>query len=222
MSLNVSQGNSTCIKEKEMALNGNVFFDRVIELIARRYQKWTTKTHDTVLHQTVDITVYEDLLMLMLEIINSALTHRLKHNIQLVYALLLKRDIFIQFRLQPRFAPVANNVENVINYFHTRVSEANLKSPSTTDVLDLIEQAARTWSSNRLQPMADLKFQYEEDQDSTHFFVPYVWALIHRRTFIYWSEEKAHILESYKIINTQDQPEEHALLASSAASIHVQ
>lgn len=164
--------------------------------------------------------------MLMLEIINSALTHRLKHNIQLVYALLLKRDIFIQFRLQSRFAPVASNVENVINYFHTRVSEANLKSPSTTDVLDLIEQAARTWSSNRLQPMADLKFQYEEEQDSTNFFVPYVWALIHRRTFIYWSEEKAHILESYRIINTQDQPDEHAsnLLSSSSSSssIHAQ
>lgn len=45
--------------------------------------------------------------------------------------------------------------------------------------------------------MPDLKFQYEEEQDSREFFVPYVWALIHRRAFIYWTEEKAHILQEY-------------------------
>ncbi|KAI8331572.1 Dymeclin [Chlamydoabsidia padenii] len=171
----------------------------VFELIARRYQKWTAKTQE----MTVDITVYEDLLMLMLEIIHSVLTHRLKHNIQLVYALLQKRDIFIQSRYQSRFSSVAKNVENVINYFHGRVSEANLKSPSTNDVLDLIEQAARTWPTQRLVPMTELKFQYEEEQDARDFFVPYVWALVHRRSFIYWSEQKAHVLESYRIINTQ-------------------
>ncbi|KAI8086427.1 Dyggve-Melchior-Clausen syndrome protein-domain-containing protein [Halteromyces radiatus] len=193
----------------------------VFELIARRYQKWTAKILETgqVPQTTVDIGVYEDLLMLMLEIINSALTHRLKHNSQLVYALILKRDLFIQFRLQPRFSQVTTNIENVINYFHSRVAEANLKSPSTSDVLDLIEQAARTWPSNRLQPMADLKFQYEEEKDSNEFFVPYVWALIHRRSFIYWSEEKAHILELYRSMNAQDIiPDEHQFVPTTMVS----
>ncbi|ORZ21307.1 Dyggve-Melchior-Clausen syndrome protein-domain-containing protein [Absidia repens] len=180
----------------------------VFELIARRYQKWTAKVQEigqqVPSHSAMDIAVYEDLLLIMLEIINATLTHRLKHNTQLVYALLLKRENFIPFRRQSRFTQVASNVESVINYFHARVSEANLKSPSTTDVLDLIEQAARTWSTHRLQPMDDLKFQYEEEEHSDEFFVPYVWALIHRRTFIYWSEEKARILESYRITNAQD------------------
>ncbi|CAO3644618.1 unnamed protein product [Cunninghamella blakesleeana] len=176
----------------------------VFELIARRYQKWLTKKQETgeLPHTAVDISVYEDLLMLMLETFNSILIHRLKNNTQLVYALLLKREIFIPFRLQSRFIDVINNIESVINYFHARVSEANLKSPSTNEVLDLIEQATRTWPSNRLSELPDLKFQYEEEQDANDFFVPYVWALIHRRTFVYWSEEKAHILDAYRVMNT--------------------
>lgn len=54
---------------------------------------------------------------------------------------------------------------------------------------------------NIQQSLPDLKFQYEEEQDSREFFVPYVWALVHRRTFIYWSDEKAHILEEYRQVS---------------------
>lgn len=193
-------------------------------MIARRYQKWLAKKQETgeLPHTAVDINVYEDLLMLMLEIVNSILVHRLKYNTQLVYALLLKRDIFIPFQLQSRFMDVTTNIDNVINYFHARVSEANLKSPSTSEVLTLIEQATRTWPSQRLlNELPDLKFQYEEEQDANEFFVPYVWALIHRRTFVYWSEEKAHILEAYRALNTHgtedDTTATHTLSTSSSA-----
>jgi hypothetical protein len=97
-----------------------------------------------------DLIVYEDLLSLILEIINSILVHRLKHNSQLVYALLLKKEIFTPFDLHPRLSQVTQNIEQVIYYFNTRVAEANLKAPSTSEVLKLIEQASRTWSSIKL------------------------------------------------------------------------
>ncbi|OAD72299.1 hypothetical protein PHYBLDRAFT_78144 [Phycomyces blakesleeanus NRRL 1555(-)] len=174
----------------------------LFELISKRHQKVVNKSQASgeALPYN-DITVYEDLLSLVLEIINSVLTHRLKHNTQLVYALLLKREIFVPFRLHARLSEPINNIEHVINYFHARVEEANLKAPSSVEVLDLIAQSARTWSPNRLTVLPDLKFQYEEEQDAHEFFVPYVWALIHRRTFIYWSEEKAHILDEYRQLN---------------------
>ncbi|CAO3624492.1 unnamed protein product [Cunninghamella echinulata] len=198
----------------------------VFELIARRYQKWLAKKQETgeLPHTAVDINVYEDLLMLMLEIVNSILVHRLKYNTQLVYALLLKRDIFIPFQLQSRFMDVTTNIDNVINYFHARVSEANLKSPSTNEVLALIEQATRTWPSQRLlNELPDLKFQYEEERDANEFFVPYVWALIHRRTFVYWSEEKAHILDAYRVLNTHgtedDTTTTHTSLSTSSSAV---
>ncbi|KAI9489961.1 Dymeclin [Zychaea mexicana] len=178
----------------------------LFELISRRQQKLATKiAHDNSNeHSPQDIAVYEDMLSLVLEIINSILHHRLKNNTQLVYALLLKREIFAPLRNHARLADLIKNIETVIDYFHVRVSEANIKAPSTGEILDLIDQAARTWTPNRLGPIPDLKFQYEEEQDSREFFVPYVWALIHRRGFIYWTEEKAHILNEYRIMSGAD------------------
>ncbi|KAJ8663343.1 hypothetical protein O0I10_000582 [Lichtheimia ornata] len=170
----------------------------MFELISRRQQKLTTKLAHQEAVSMQDITVYEDMLSLVLEIINSILTHRLKNNTQLVYALLLKRDIFAPLRNHARLSELIRNIENTVDHFHARVSEANLKAPSTNEILDLIDQAARTWTSKSLDTMPDLKFQYEEEQDSREFFVPYVWALIHRRAFIYWTEEKAHILQEYR------------------------
>lgn len=101
-----------------------------------------------------DITVYEDMLSLVLEIINSILTHRLKNNTQLVYALLLKRDIFAPLRNHARLSELIRQIENTVNHFHARVSEANLKAPSTNEILDLIDQAARTWTSKSLDVSA--------------------------------------------------------------------
>ncbi|CAG8851138.1 19571_t:CDS:2, partial [Racocetra persica] len=85
----------------------------------------------------------------------------------------------------------------VTSYFHTRISESNLKSPSAEEISELIETVARTWPPGRLKEFPDLKFQYEEESESQEFFCPYVWALIYRHTWIYWDEEKARILHDY-------------------------
>ncbi|KAK4515030.1 uncharacterized protein ATC70_002639 [Mucor velutinosus] len=168
----------------------------LFEVLARRYTKLAEK-------QSLDVTVYEDLLVLLLEIINSTLTHRLKHNSQLVYALLQKREIFSPFRKHPRLSDLVQNLEQVIVHFNTRVSEANLKAPSSNEVLKLIEQASRTWSNQKLTLLPHLKFQYKEEQDSFEFFIPYIWALVQRKSFIYWSEEKSHVLDNYRLMNEE-------------------
>ncbi|KAL7330192.1 hypothetical protein PS15p_205168 [Mucor circinelloides] len=172
----------------------------LFEVLARRYTKLVEK-------QSVDVTVYEDLLVLLLEIINSTLTHRLKHNSQLVYALLQKRDIFSPFQKHLRLSDLVQNLEQVIVHFNTRVAEANLKAPSSNEVLRLIEQASRTWSNQALIFLPYLKFQYKEEQDSFEFFIPYIWALVQRRSFIYWSEEKSHILDIYRLMNEEIEQE---------------
>jgi hypothetical protein len=116
---------------------------------------------------------------------NSILLHHLKDNPQLVYALLLKREAFAAYRLNARLSELVANLESIINYFHARVSEANLRAPSTSEVLEIIDQATRTWTPDRLNSFPELKFQYAEEVESQQFFCPYVWALVHRRTFIY-------------------------------------
>ncbi|CEP19899.1 hypothetical protein [Parasitella parasitica] len=168
----------------------------LFEVLARRYSKLIEK-------QAADITVYEDLLVLLLEIMNSTLTHRLKHNSQLVYALLQKREVFTPFQKHPRLSDLVQNLEQVIVHFNTRVSEANLRAPSSNEVLRLIEQASRTWSNQKLILLPYLKFQYKEEQSSYEFFIPYIWGLIQRRNFIYWSEDKSHVLEIYRLMNEE-------------------
>jgi hypothetical protein len=145
--------------------------------------------------------VYQDLIALFFEIMNSILVHHLKDNPQLVYALLLKREAFAVYRLNARLSELVANLESIINYFHARVSEANLRAPSTSEVLEIIDLATRTWTPDRLKSFPELKFQYAEELDSQQFFCPYVWALVHRRTFIYWNDEKAHILDEYRLVS---------------------
>ncbi|KAH8551657.1 Dymeclin [Umbelopsis sp. PMI_123] len=175
----------------------------VFELISKRYQKIASRMADssTTLQQqpSQEIIVYQDLIALFFEIMNSILVHHLKDNPQLVYALLLKREAFAVYRLNARLSELVANLESIINYFHARVSEANLRAPSTSEVLEIIDLATRTWTPDRLKSFPELKFQYAEELDSQQFFCPYVWALVHRRTFIYWNDEKAHILDEYRL-----------------------
>ncbi|KAF9959793.1 hypothetical protein BGZ65_000046 [Modicella reniformis] len=72
-----------------------------------------------------DVIIYGDIVTL--EIINSTLTHKLKANLQLVYSLLHKQEIFTYFRNGPKFKDLIHNIEQVVNYFQQKVSEANIQ-----------------------------------------------------------------------------------------------
>ncbi|KAG2178286.1 hypothetical protein INT44_001436, partial [Umbelopsis vinacea] len=176
----------------------------VFELISKRYQKIASRVADNNsslqqqpvrVHLTCSTTSsIEDSKSTL-----STLESGNYHNPQLVYALLLKREVFAVYRLNARLSELVANLESIINYFHARVSEANLRAPSTSEVLEIIDLATRTWTPDRLKSFPELKFQYAEELDSQQFFCPYVWALVHRRTFIYWNDEKAHILDEYRL-----------------------
>lgn len=60
-----------------------------------------------------DLSVIEEVIRMMLEIINSCLTNSLHHNPNLVYALLYKRDLFEQFRTHPSFQDIMQNIDLV-------------------------------------------------------------------------------------------------------------
>ena len=50
---------------------------------------------------------------MILEIINSCLTHRLQHNPHLVYSLLYQRELFEPFKSNPVLMDIVRNIENV-------------------------------------------------------------------------------------------------------------
>ncbi|KAF9537106.1 hypothetical protein EC957_008861 [Mortierella hygrophila] len=181
----------------------------LFDIVARRYQKLVTKKmqQDEVLDKNPDVIIYGDMVTLVLEIINSTLTHKLKANPQLVYSLLHKQEMFAYFRDDPKFKDLIQNIEQAVNYFQQKVSEANIKAPTPEEVAQVIQTASRTWPPNLMKTFPDIKFQYEEEEQSNEFFCPYVWSLIYRNTFVYWDEEKAKILHDYRTVMN----DEHAL-----------
>ncbi|CAF1166270.1 unnamed protein product [Rotaria sordida] len=73
---------------------------KTLDLIQQQQQTLTTNTsNDNIFNENVqDLSIIEDIMRMVLEIINSCLTHTLQHNINLIYTLLYIRDIFDNYR----------------------------------------------------------------------------------------------------------------------------
>ncbi|KAF9389534.1 hypothetical protein CPB97_011174 [Podila verticillata] len=174
----------------------------LFDIVARRYQKIVLKQQqrDENFEKNADVIIYGDMVTLVLEIINSTLTHKLKANPQLVYSLLHKQEMFAYFRNDIKFKELIHNIEQAVGYFQQKVSEANIKAPTPEEVAQVIQTASRTWPPNLMKTFPDIKFQYEEEEQSNEFFCPYVWSLLYRNMFVYWDEEKAKILQDYRTV----------------------
>jgi hypothetical protein len=73
--------------------------------------------------QVQDLGVLEEVLHMVLEIINSCLSHQLAHNPNLIYTLLYKKHVFEPFRTHPAFQDIVQNIDAVSLTTHTKVSE---------------------------------------------------------------------------------------------------
>ena len=60
-----------------------------------------------------DLGVLEEVLRMVLEIVNSCLTHSVHHNPHLVYTLLYQRGLFAPFRTHPTFQDIIQNIDTV-------------------------------------------------------------------------------------------------------------
>lgn len=135
------------------------------------------------------ISVLDEVLRMLLEIINSCVAHQLCNNLNVVYALLHKRHLFQQHQ---HHHPVAQNIDMVIGYFSTRlqrVQEGAGVDLGVTEVLQCIKKGAEQWSSDRLKKFPDLKFRYVEEERPEEFFTPYVWSLVSSCGGVYWASE---------------------------------
>lgn len=70
---------------------------------------------------------------MVLEILNSVLTHQLAHNHNLVYTLLYKQHLFHPFSTHPNFQDVTQNIEMVLSYLMGRL-ETTKRDPGVQDV----------------------------------------------------------------------------------------
>jgi hypothetical protein len=78
----------------------------------------TLASNDEKLNEYIqDLSIIEDVMRMVLEIINSCLTHTLRYNINLIYALLYNRDTFDNYRAHPNFQDILQNIDTVITFF---------------------------------------------------------------------------------------------------------
>ncbi|KAH0514357.1 Dymeclin [Microtus ochrogaster] len=171
------------------------------------------------LYQAQDLSVIEEVIRMMLEIINSCLTNSLHHNPNLVYALLYKRDLFEQFRTHPSFQDIMQNIDlfpslvspkssqgsltcgkskdhpppsrssKVISFFSSRLLQAGAEL-SVERVLEIIKQGVVALPKDRLKKFPELKFRYVEEEQPEEFFIPYVWSLVYNSAVgLYWNPQ---------------------------------
>jgi hypothetical protein len=143
--------------------------------------------------------IYGDILSLILEVINSIMTHNLKHNPQLIYSLLYGQEMFIKFRLEPRFTDLIENIDIVLTHFHSKILANEETTVSADIVLQTIQETGNQWTTGKLKLFSELKFQYEEDAEYSRFFLPYIWSLVHRHSQIYWDEKNLELIKDLDV-----------------------
>ncbi|GFR99374.1 dymeclin [Elysia marginata] len=133
-----------------------------------------------------DLSVLEEVLRMVLEVINSTLTSHLQHNPHLVYSILYNREQFAMFRAHPTFQDILQNIDTVLNYFSTRLEPLGT-NPSSKDVLQTIKDAGMTFKKDKLKKFPELKFKYVEEESPEEFFIPYVWSLVYHCSNLYFN-----------------------------------
>lgn len=125
--------------------------------------------------QVQDINVLEEVIRMVLEILNSVLSHQLAHNKHLIYTLLYKKHVFDAFRSYDATQDLVYNMDlvsktfnesimaitsclvksyiyvfQVISYFTKRLGDEH-KNLSVTEVMDRIQDGVRHWSPELLR-----------------------------------------------------------------------
>lgn len=154
---------------------------------------------------------------IVLEIVSAVLSTNLHHNPHLVYAVLLRRDTFLQHRSNPRFADLVENINlvrlllprrlmvrlttptvQICNYFQGKIDDANLKATSADEILAVIVLFSKQWSPRTLKTFPELRFQYEAKSEFRTFFLPYVWSLAFRTiTTLEWDIDHATLTHQF-------------------------
>ncbi|KXJ75561.1 hypothetical protein RP20_CCG011468 [Aedes albopictus] len=138
-----------------------------------------------------DLSVLEEVLRMVLEILNSCLSHQLVYCPNLVYTLLYKRSVFEAFRSHSAFQDIIQNIDMVVGFFSSRLVRVQDQRGElgVNEVLEVISKGASQWSSDRLRKFPDLKFKYVEEDAPEEFFIPYVWTLVCKAGCVHFSSE---------------------------------
>jgi len=156
----------------------------LLDLIQRKYFKLKNLNAESQTQneeQNMELQINEDLIMLILEIINSCLNNSLKTNLQLVYSVMLEKKTFENLKNVERFKEPVDNIIYTINFFESKiVFDEDL--PSSDEIMKQIVDLSKIWIPNKLNKSEIVKFKFEEEKDYSKFFLPYIYNMIYSNT----------------------------------------
>lgn len=200
----------------------------LFETIAKKYQRLLKRletnkdTKENEVAVTVsqdsgdleqDLSVLEEVMRMVLEILNSCLSTQLANNPNLIYTLLYNKHTFEMFKDNVVFQDIIHNIQIIITYFSDLlIDNSQQYEVDAHQVLMVIQQGAKNWPKERLtvifvgnffgklvnllflQKFPDLKFKYVEEDQPEEFFIPYVWALVSQESVLHWTNDNSPIL----------------------------
>jgi len=140
--------------------------------------------------ELTDLAVLEEIIRMMLEILNSCLCTTLHENSNIIFTLLRSKELFQDFRSNPKFQDIIQNIDTVLNYFGAQVEKKAGASTSAEEIITVINESIQTWPKDTLQKFPDLKFKYMEEDAAEEFFVPYIWSIVYKSSYLHWNSEK--------------------------------
>jgi len=167
-------------------------FIMLFKHLLKQYGKLSDKVKESESPQTeelADLEVMEEIIRMLLEILNACICHNIEENTNLIFQLLRYKELFQSFHTNPKFQDIVMNIDTAISHFGSHVGEsADTSFSSADDVISILHEAAKTWSKTSLKVYPQLKFKYMEEEAAEEFFVPYIWSIIYKSSFLYWNK----------------------------------
>lgn len=138
-----------------------------------------------------DISLIEEVIRMILEVINNGLARKLKSNSDLIYTLLYKRRVVNNLLSSHQsFYNTVINVERILTFFYNKIESFD-RSMSVEEIKDLIQTTSLDWNHDQYRdPNARFRYKYVEDEQPEEFFIPYIWTRIYYSSGIVWNSKR--------------------------------
>lgn len=134
------------------------------EILAKKYHKLVEKMKVENINQSVDVSismndsdmvrdlsVLEEVLRIVLEILNSCLSTQLANNPNLIYTLLYNKHSFEILKENVVFQDIIHNINIIMKYFSQLLQEkSQLHEVDAHQVLQVIREGAKSWPKDKL------------------------------------------------------------------------
>lgn len=167
-------------------------FISLFQQLTKRHSKLSEKlkqqdsSHE---EELADLAVLEEIIHMMIEILNACLCDNMEENSNLVHALLRNKELFQTFHTNPRFQDIIQNVDSIMTYFGSRVDEHS-HVDSAEQIVAIIQEATLNWPKDQIKKFPQLKFKYMEEEAAEEFFIPYIWSIVYRTSYLHWNNNK--------------------------------